>query len=306
MSEFMWFVIVLTGVGAVVVLVRRTFKACPSFGGTHPIRNDASAPRWRSWATLRRPVPIDEQVIDRAAEALAGRTKHGWKSSHTFGTCDVFVRLPAIAYQTLVESAEEMGDLHERVRAAVPEHYAALQGRATRWDGLEVRGDFRLLLVPGERVEARATARGTASPFEQPASADEGPEVLFPDEVRTQLLPDSIETAVAGASHNARVQVKRADNVLAESVLRPSQELKVGRGLRVDLRLPESDVLSRVHAVLALVERGDAQPVLSVNDLSRNGVWHNGVRLLDGSTVDLPTVLRLGPDTDITLEVSPV
>src|SRR4051795_3644111 len=68
---------------------------------------------------------------------------------------------------------------------------------------------------------------------------------------------------------------------------------RLGRSLSADIEIDESSV-SRRHA---LIVRQDGQPYL-LDDGSRNGTWHNGIRvdralLNDGDTIDLGTA-RLG------------
>ena len=68
---------------------------------------------------------------------------------------------------------------------------------------------------------------------------------------------------------------------------------RLGRSLSADIEIDESSV-SRRHA---LIVRQDGQTLL-LDDGSRNGTWHNGVRvdravLSDGDTIDLGTA-RLG------------
>jgi pSer/pThr/pTyr-binding forkhead associated (FHA) protein len=64
---------------------------------------------------------------------------------------------------------------------------------------------------------------------------------------------------------------------------------RLGRSLSADVEIDESSV-SRRHA---LIVRQDGQTYL-LDDGSRNGTWHNGVRvdravLNDGDTIDLGT-----------------
>ena len=68
---------------------------------------------------------------------------------------------------------------------------------------------------------------------------------------------------------------------------------RLGRSLSADIEIDEPSV-SRRHA---LIVRQDGQTYL-LEDGSRNGTWHNGVRvdravLADGDTIDLGTA-RLG------------
>jgi pSer/pThr/pTyr-binding forkhead associated (FHA) protein len=65
---------------------------------------------------------------------------------------------------------------------------------------------------------------------------------------------------------------------------------RLGRSLSADIEIDEPSV-SRRHA---LIVRQDGQTYL-LDDGSRNGTWHNGVRvdravLADGDTIDLGTV----------------
>ena len=104
-----------------------------------------------------------------------------------------------------------------------------------------------------------------------------------------RLSPRTTRQSVDGGAPAAGRYVQ-ADDTLVPVV---GTVTRLGRSLSADIEIDEPSV-SRRHA---LIVRQDGQTYL-LEDGSRNGTWHNGVRvdravLADGDTIDLGTA-RLG------------
>ena len=100
-----------------------------------------------------------------------------------------------------------------------------------------------------------------------------------------RLSPRTTRHAVAGGDPAAG-RYLAADDTLVPVM---GTVTRLGRSLSADIEIDEPSV-SRRHA---LIVRQDGQTYL-LDDGSRNGTWHNGVRvdravLSDGDTIDLGT-----------------
>ena len=100
-----------------------------------------------------------------------------------------------------------------------------------------------------------------------------------------RLSPRTTRHAVAGGAPAAG-RYLAADDTLVPVM---GTVTRLGRSLSADVEIDEPSV-SRRHA---LIVRQDGQTYL-LDDGSRNGTWHNGVRvdravLSDGDTIDLGT-----------------
>jgi|SRR5829696_323564 pSer/pThr/pTyr-binding forkhead associated (FHA) protein len=101
-----------------------------------------------------------------------------------------------------------------------------------------------------------------------------------------RLSPRTTRHAVDGGAPAAGRYLRADDDTLVPVM---GTVTRLGRSLSADVEIDEPSV-SRRHA---LIVRQDGQTYL-LDDGSRNGTWHNGVRvdravLADGDTIDLGT-----------------